>query len=137
MILHIIWNVFHVNVPILHSIHQHDTIDTFDFWLVSLLYYVASHISAIMTFDWLVDWISMIIFGVIDVHNDVWLVGRLNLYDYLWCDIIMYMYHTKGNHRDSIDQPIKHHYVHLSHQSNHRDSITNQSNIIMYISHQR
>jgi citrate lyase gamma subunit len=31
-------------------------------------------------------------------------------------NVIMYMYHTKGNHRDSIDQPIKRHYVHLSHQ---------------------
>jgi citrate lyase gamma subunit len=31
-------------------------------------------------------------------------------------NVIMYIYHTKGNHRDSIDQPIKHHYVHVSHQ---------------------
>ena len=31
-------------------------------------------------------------------------------------NVIMYMYHTKGNHRDSIDQPIKRHYVHVSHQ---------------------
>jgi hypothetical protein len=25
-------------------------------------------------------------------------------------NVIMYIYHTKGNHRDSIDQPIKRHY---------------------------